>query len=257
MRASSARAGVAEMSAAPTPLQIRGRFLTAVVVPVSGGAGEAFYAGLDALLQQSPQFFADAPLVLDMAGAPGFEDEAAFEDLLSALRDRRLTPIGIQNASGEQEAAAFSAGIASLPAGRDRPVSTPRAVEPAQAETALAETTEPQDDPTSGTLIVTEPVRSGQRIFADRGDLVVVSSVSSGAELVALGNIHVYGRLRGRAIAGVGGDTSARIFCQGLEAELIAIAGYYKTSEGFGAAFAKGRVQAFLKQDTLAIEALK
>jgi septum site-determining protein MinC len=100
-------------------------------------------------------------------------------------------------------------------------------------------------------------VRSGQRIVAEHGDLVVVASVSSGAELIAHGNVHVYGRLRGRALAGVDGDRTARIFCQSLEAELIAIAGLYKTSDDLGADVARKRVQAFLDDDALCIEVLK
>jgi septum site-determining protein MinC len=82
-------------------------------------------------------------------------------------------------------------------------------------------------------------------------------AVGSGAELIAHGNIHVYGRLRGRALAGVNGDRKARIFCQSLEAELIAIAGLYKTSDDLGAAVREQRVQAFLDQDVLCVEPLK
>jgi septum site-determining protein MinC len=115
----------------------------------------------------------------------------------------------------------------------------------------------PEAEPTAASLVVTEPVRSGQRIFADRGDLVVIASVSSGAELIAQGNIHVYGPLRGRALAGVNGDRSARIFCQSLEAELIAIAGLYRTSDDLGPSTRNQRVQAFLKDDTLCVEPLK
>ena len=86
---------------------------------------------------------------------------------------------------------------------------------------------------------------------------MVVAPVSSGAELIAHGNIHVYGRLRGRALAGVNGDRSARIFCQSLDAELIAIAGLYRTSEDLGPEVRKQRIQAFLREDTLCVEALK
>ena len=107
------------------------------------------------------------------------------------------------------------------------------------------------------TRLITDPVRSGQKVFADRGDLVVVGPVSSGAELVAVGNIHVYGALRGRALAGVNGDETARIFCQSLEAELLAIAGLYRTSEDLEAGIRKARIQAFLKDDRLAVEPLK
>jgi septum site-determining protein MinC len=106
-------------------------------------------------------------------------------------------------------------------------------------------------------LLVTEPVRSGQQIFAERGDLVVVASVSPGAELIARGNIHVYGTLRGRALAGVHGDSAARIFCEALDAELLAIAGLYKLSDAFDPSLRRQRVQAFLDDGTLRVESLK
>ena len=121
---------------------------------------------------------------------------------------------------------------------------------------AVAEAKEPEPALPAG-LLVTEPVRSGQRVFADRGDLVVVAAVSSGAELIAHGNIHVYGTLRGRALAGVNGDRTARIFCSSLEAELIAIAGLYRTSDDLGPSVRKQRVQAFLRDETLCVEPLK
>jgi septum site-determining protein MinC len=110
----------------------------------------------------------------------------------------------------------------------------------------------------SGTsLLITEPVRSGQQIFAERGDLVVLASVSPGAELIARGNIHVYGALRGRALAGVHGDDAARIFCETLDAELIAIAGLYKLSDAIDPSLRRRRVQAFLESGTLHVEPLK
>lgn len=228
---------------------MRGRFLTAMVLPVAGGPGDSFYAALDALIRQSPQFYANAPLILDLDGATGLDGPDDFRALLDNLRHRRLSPIGIQNATEGQSAAALAAGLTTVPGGRDTPL------EP-RSRTAPAEVKPAADLPPS-TRLVTEPVRSGQCIVAERGDLVVVASVSSGAELIAHGNVHVYGRLRGRALAGVNGDRTARIFCQSLEAELIAIAGLYKTSDGLGAAVAKQRVQAFLEDDTLRIEALR
>src|SRR3546814_19541912 len=106
----------------------------------------------------------------------------------------------------------------------------PGADEDGRADTAGAAQAEPEDR--RGTLLITEPVRSGQRVFADSGDLVVVASVGSGAELIAVGNIHVYGSLRGRATAGVNGALAARILCTNLVAALITFAGLHNnTSE--------------------------
>jgi septum site-determining protein MinC len=250
VRSSDAQAGAAAEPVAAVPLEVRGRFLTAVVLPVSGAVDDAFYARLDALLRKSPHFFADAPLVLDVERA-ALETQDDFGTLLGHLRARKLTPIGIQNASAGQSAGAAGAGLTTLPAGRVTPLpSKPR---PALA---AAKPAAPAAHPPEN-LLITEPVRSGQRIVAEHGDLVVVASVGSGAELIASGNVHVYGRLRGRALAGVNGDRTARIFCQSLEAELIAIAGLYKTSDKLGPDVTGKRVQVFLQDESLRIEALK
>ncbi len=230
------------------PLQVRGRFLTAVVLPVTGAPDAAFYAALDALLQQSPGFFAEAPVILDIARAKGLDAREDFAELLRNLRHRSISPIAVQKATGKQKAGASEAGLTTLRAGHDSPLE--RKARPVAAA--------PQPlEPGPAAVLVTTPVRSGQRIVAEQGDLVVVASVSSGAELIAHGNVHVYGSLRGRALAGVHGDREARIFCQSLEAELIAIAGLYKTSEDLGAAVAKQRVQVFLENDALRVEPLK
>lgn len=253
----------AAVTATAQPLQVRGRSFTAVVVRLEGGADKGFFEALEVLMRQAPHFFVNAPLVLDLEKAVGLDAKADFVKLARQLRARRLTPVGIQGATPEQGAAAFGAGLVMLPSGRDAPLE--RAGKVPAADPAAA-ASEPQPAPAAeaapepqpaASLLVTEPVRSGQRIFADRGDLVVLASVSPGAELIALGNIHVYGPLRGRALAGVNGDRAARIFCQSLEAELVAIAGLYRTSEDLPAAVRGQRVQAFLEDDALQIEPLK
>lgn len=248
-----------EMASAATvaaqPVQVRGRSFTAVVIRVTGEAGKAFFEALDTLMRQAPHFFVNAPLVLDLEHASGLDGKADFVKLVRQLRARRLAAVGVQNASPEQGTAAFGAGLVTLPSGREAKLERGGTAPTEPAAPAKAEPT-PEPGPASS-LIITEPVRSGQRIFADRGDLVVLASVSPGAELIAQGNIHVYGPLRGRALAGVNGDRSARIFCQSLEAELIAIAGLYRTSEDLPAGVRGQRVQAFLNDETLQIELLK
>jgi septum site-determining protein MinC len=230
------------------PLQVRGRSFTAVVLRLAAAADEAFYEALDALMRQAPHFFVNAPLVLDLEQASGLEAKADFVKLVRQLRARKLSAVGIQNGTAEQGVAAFGAGLISLQGGRDVPME--------RGGRTVAEVPKPPEAPVAS-LVVTEPVRSGQRIFADRGDLVVVAAVSSGAELIAHGNIHVYGPLRGRALAGVNGDRAARIFCQCLEAELVAIAGLYRTSDDLGPSVRSQRVQAFLHDDALRVEPLK
>lgn len=337
----SPEVGETAASAIITPLQVRGRSFTAVVLRLTGPADKSFYDSLEALMRQAPHFFINAPLVVDLAEAPDFLDKADFVKLARQLRARKLAVIGIQNGTPEQGVAAFAAGLTTLQGGRDanlertvRPAAFAAekaraeaaaeaakaeaaaeaarpgaAAEAARAEAATAATADPAkdgaatDEPakpaaphpeaarpadasdaatpdaaqtdaaqadaaqtdaakpgagsTAASVIVTEPVRSGQRIYADRGDLVVMAPVSSGAELIAHGNIHVYGPLRGRALAGVNGDKTARIFCQSLEAELVAIAGLYRTSDDMPADLRNKRAQAFLQDDTLKIEPLK
>ncbi|HEU0220767.1 MAG TPA: septum site-determining protein MinC, partial [Paracoccaceae bacterium] len=222
VQSSSAKGGGAAASTAVMPFQIRGRSFTAVVLRLAGAADQAFYEALDERLRQAPHFFANAPFVIDLDRAAGLQLDGDFAQLVRELRSRKLSVIGVQNGSIEQNAAALGAGLITLQGGRDVPPK--RDGRPVPATSRVAE-------PAPTTLLITEPVRSGQRIFADRGDLVVVASVGSGAELIAQGNIHIYGRLRGRALAGVNGDRTARIFCQSLEAELVAIAGLYRTSD--------------------------
>lgn len=244
----------AAVGAMVQPLQVRGRSFTAVVIRLAGEADKAFFEALETMMRQAPHFFVNAPLVLDLEQAAGLEAKADFVKLARQLRARRLTAVGVQNATVEQGTAAFGAGLVTLQNGRDVPI------ERGAKAAALAKAPEPAKESEPGpaaSLLVTEPVRSGQRIFAERGDLVVMAAVSSGAELIARGHIHIYGPLRGRALAGVDGDLSARIFCQSLEAELIAVAGLYRTSEDFPADVRGKRVQAFLKDDALTIEPVK
>jgi septum site-determining protein MinC len=193
------------------------------------------------------------------------------------LRNRKVTLIGVQNGTIEQNKAALHAGLITLPSGTDvlpdnrKHSAAPKEDEAPKADKQSKENKKDRDSDhkesrigqtpiaySNGTaLLVTEPVRSGQQIFAERGDLVVVTSVSPGAELIAHGNIHVYGALRGRALAGVHGDNAARIFCETLDAELIAIAGLYKLSDAIDPSLRRRRVQAFLDDGTLRIEPLK
>lgn len=230
------------------PFQIRGRFFTALVLHMGGAPDDAFYEALDSKLAQAAQFFVYVPLVLDLEKAAGRAID--FADLLEKLRARKLTLIGVQNCTAEHKRAALEAGLIPLQGGRDMPVESEKR-NGAEAPVVV------QPPAGAPSLLVTEPVRSGQRIFADGGDLVIVASVGSGAEVIARGNIHIYGKLRGRALAGANGDTNARIFCQSLEAELVAIAGVYKTSDDLLPWVREQRAQVFLSDDALRIEPLK
>lgn len=241
----------AETVVSVAPFQIRARSFTAVVLRITGRPDEAFEAAVEEMMRTAPRFYLNAPIVLDVAEAEDLESKADFLRIMRVLRLRKLLATGVQNASEAQSTGAFQAGLVTLRGGRESglPPDSREATGDASAETEPA--------PNGGTLLITEPVRSGQRVFAEHGDLVVVAPVSAGAEIIAGGNIHVYGALRGRALAGVHGNAGARIFCQQLEADLVAIAGLYRTSEDLEEVPFKQNVQVFLENDALRVEALK
>ena len=242
---SAESAAVERTAAAPAaPFQIRGRLFTAIVLELAGEVDDAFYAALDAKLKQGANFFAYVPLVLDLEKAAGKAID--FKLLVLEMRTRRLMLVGVQNATPEQKRMAQLAGLIVLGAGRD--MNADEAIRLGATGSAPAR---------GPTRVIMEPVRSGQRVFAESGDLVIVGSVSSGAEVIARGNVHIYGSLRGRALAGANGDAKARIFCQSFEAELVAIGGVYRTSDDFEESLQKQRVQMYLDGDALRIDALK
>lgn len=228
--------------------QIRGRFFTALALRLERPPDGQLLAALDAELTRTPQFFANTPMVIDFEHAAGLVDAEDFQRLVDHLRFRKVLVFGVQNASPAQVVEAATLGLVPLSGGRDAP-ERDRPREPLPAASAL----EPRRQPTR---LVAAPVRSGQTIVAEDGDLTIVGPVGSGAELIAAGSIHVYGQMRGRALAGVYGDGAARIFCQSLDAELLAINGIYMTSELFEPSVRKQNVQVFLQADALCVELL-
>jgi septum site-determining protein MinC len=161
--------------------------------------------------------------VLDLKDAAEFTREVEFAEAREILRRRTLSLIGVQNATPAQLEAAAGTGLASFAPNAPQPTRNP----PRQP----IRTASPLPAAAAKTRLVTQPVRSGTQIYARGADLVVTAAVSPGAEIIADGNIHVYGALRGRALAGAGGDVDERIFCSRLEAELVSIAGRYLVSE--------------------------
>ncbi len=226
--------------------QVRGRFLTALALRIdTESADDTFYAQLDEQLLRTPQFFSGAPVVLDFINAPGFGDPDRMRELVGNLRRRELQVFGVQNAVGIEETVLQGLGLIALTAGRDAPL--PRDNSPVRP----VEAPRPVQN-----KVIRSPVRSGQMIVAEQGDLTVIGSVASGAELVAAGNIHVYGPLRGRAMAGCHGDESAHIFCQSLNAELVAIAGLYHTSEMLEDAARQRCTHIYLEDEKLRMEVI-
>jgi septum site-determining protein MinC len=218
---------------------VQGALFTVMVVRATMLRDPAFEKELAQQIGRSPRFFQNAPVVLDLRGVENLTEAGEFETLKDKLRALTLVLVGVQNAQPAQLEAAAQIGLASFAptSGGGQP----------RAGVAAPPPTAPK------ARLVTEPVRSGMQIYARDCDLIVTAAVSPGAELVADGNIHVYGALRGRALAGAGGDTTARIFCTRLEAELISIAGRYMVSEQLPAGTQSTPVQIALIDDQLTI----
>lgn len=196
-------------------------------------------------VSKAPAFFQDMPVVIDLEPLAGTTECPDFGSLRELLDQNGLVTLGVRNGNAHQQAAARHVGLALLKA---RKTTTP----PPKASDQRSDTAA-KAPPRPRNRLITRPVRSGQQLYAAEGDLVIVAPVSAGSELLADGCIHVYGPLRGRALAGVNGDTAARIFCQSLEAELVAIAGRYRTSEDLDPNL-KGRpVEIRLEADRLTV----
>ena len=202
---------------------VQGAVFTVMVVRAGMLRDPAFEPELAEQIRRSPRFFLNAPVVLDLKAAAEFTLESEFAEAREILRRHTLSLIGVQNASPVQLQTAADAGLASFAPNAPQPSRSPPRESIRSASSLSA--------PTAKTRLVTQPVRSGTQIYARGADLVVTASVSPGAEIIADGNIHVYGALRGRALAGAGGDVDARIFCSRLDAELVSIAGRYLVSQ--------------------------
>lgn len=220
-------------------VRLRGRSYVAFVfvptVPIQDWLQE-----IDATIARSPGFFAGRPVVIDLSSVD--LSQAGIGHLLTSLQDRNIRVLGIE---GVEESRLTPMMPPLLTGGRSCVVepSTPKKAE-----------TKPEAKPTS--LLLESPVRSGQTVIFPEGDVTILGSVGSGAEVVAGGSIHIYGALRGRAMAGVNGHTSARIYCQKIEAELLAIDGFYQTADDIDAALRGRPAQAWLQGSTMRITAL-
>lgn len=256
---------------------------------------DAMRAELTRRFEATPEFFANDTVAIDLRRLADGE-QVALGDIARLLESVRMRPVGVV-ALPEQHGWAAEAGLPFLEA-RDKRVAggnatakneaedtaadAPKAnasaasaaqpelfpLDPTQDVSAEAIATELADAasdadldmrnaPRAATLVVDRPLRSGQRVYA-KGDLVVLGMVSNGAEVIAEGNIHIYAPLRGRALAGVHGNHDARIFCTSLEAELISIAGIYRTTEVPLSDDVRGKpAQIRLDEEKLLIEPLR
>jgi len=222
---------------------VQGALFTMMVMRVGDASGAALEQTLRNQITRSPQFFANAPIVLDLKGSGGFSDTQEFVEMRRVLASLALVPVAVQNVNPDQQRAATAAGFGMLTA----PATSRRSAAPSSSRSSNGAAAP------SKSLLITEPVRSGTQIYAPGGDVIVERSVSAGAEIIADGHIHIYGTLRGRAIAGAMGDASARIFVGRLEAELVSIAGRYLVHEDIAPAHIGQRVQVILEEQRVVI----
>ena len=174
-----------------------------------------------------PDFFDQEPLVIDLSPLAADTSTLDFKSLLTLLRQYRVAPIAARGGNPQQMADAAALGLVAAPDTRVNPAPPTETVR----TQAPPVSTEPPAAPPPGALVIDKPLRSGQQVYARGRDLVVLSMVNAGAEVIADGHIHVYAPLRGKAMAGARGNTDARIFALSLEPELLSIAGIYRTSE--------------------------
>ncbi|HEY0504225.1 MAG TPA: septum site-determining protein MinC [Lysobacter sp.] len=221
-------------------------------------------------VQRAPKLFARAAVVIDFGGLTRTPEEATARALIEGLRDAGVLPVALAygtteierlsealglpllakfRASYERDEAAAAAEMAPPPPRRETEPAPKPAPKSAPAPAAAASNASPG-------MIQSAPVRSGQQIYAENRDLTVLTTVGAGAEVISDGSVHIYGPLRGRALAGAKGNEQARIFCREFHAELVAIAGHYKVMEEIPKELRGKAVQVWLEDQQLKIAAL-
>ena len=228
------------MSAAPRPetssrlepFRLRGANFNLLVLRLLDPRPEAVVPAIGDQFRRAPGFLRFAPVVLGLGDLDVPANAVDFQGLIEGLRGLEIQPIGTTGGTPELRNAAMAYGLPPIRSagGKDVDEEPPAAPQPAVA--AEPPPAPPPPGMQRPTMIVEQPVRAGQRVWAQGSDLIVTSTVNAGAEVIADGNIHVYGALRGRAIAGGGANAEARIFALNFDPELISIAGYYAVREG-------------------------
>ncbi len=210
-------------------------------------------AALDAQMARAPTFFDGRPVLADLGALPvGTPDVAGF---LSGLEERGIRIIGTEGAHPSWQGVERWGRPFPAAGKPGRPIAIPENVPKGgppkpESPTMHSAPVEP------GSLLIDQPIRSGQSVVFEKGDVTVMGSIGSGAEVMAGGSIHVYGAIRGRAIAGLAGNPKARIFCRKLQAELLAIDGVYQTADDMPGTLIGRAVQAWLEGEQMKMAAL-
>lgn len=242
----------------PEPFRLRAGNFSLLVLRLLDPRPEAVLPALGDQFRRAPGFLRFAPIAIGLQELDIAAEQMDFRALIEGLHALEIVPIGTIGGSASLRQAAIAAGLPPLRAagGKDPAEAEETAPEPPVA--APAPMPALATAPAGATMLVTEPVRSGQRIYARGADLVVTATVNPGAEVIADGNIHVYGALRGRAVAGAADNAEARIFALTFDPELVAIAGLYTVREELGPVPGDGRrpVQVRLEGERMRFEAL-
>jgi len=269
-QAQAGRAGKAAAARSAEVFELKSASLSLLALVLKSADLAELATALKARLGDTPEVFNGDPLLIDLSQLErpspleGEQQQLSLDEmaaldlaaLLPLLREYRMQPVAVQGANAAELAQALALGLADA---ADAEAVVPVRSEP-RVETIVQEVIREVAVPGESvkTLIIDKPLRSGQRVYAKGGDLIVLALVNHGAEVIADGHIHVYAPLRGKAIAGARGDTEARIFAASMEAELISIAGIYRTTENPlpDTVFAKPS-QIRLEGEKLVMEALK
>lgn len=272
--------GKAAAAKSPASFELKSASLSMLALVLKSADLAQLAADLRAKLGDTPEVFSHDPLLIDLSQLPrppvsaavdgeqaqlSLDEQPAVAGLdlaavVALLRDYRLQPVAVTGANAAELALAHALGLAES---ADEPLPAAPVV---RTETVVQEVVREVEvirevavpGEAAKTLIIDKPLRSGQQVYAKGGDLVVLALVNHGAEVIADGSIHVYAPLRGKAIAGARGDATARIFATSLEAELIAIAGIYRTTENPLPEAVLGKAaQVRLEGEKLVMEALK
>ena len=218
---------VALSASTPATFEIKSASLPLVALHLKSTDLAALSRELATRFGDIPDFFDNDPLVIELSALAADSQALDFAALVAMMRPYRVLPIAVRGGSALQMAAAAAVGLVAAP--DVRVVAPPAATASKSAKAAAPPEAAPV--PAPGALVIDKPLRSGQQVYARGRDLVVMSMVNAGAEVIADGHIHVYAPLRGKAMAGARGNTDARIFALSLEPELLSIAGIYRTSE--------------------------
>jgi septum site-determining protein MinC len=205
-------------------------------------------------IKQAPAFFKNSSVLIDLQNIQ--DQDFNLSLLVDVIHNVHILPIGIRGGSIAHKKLAHQLQLPSFNITHSPIKKTPikkTSIEE-KPKTIVVETkSNPPLSNNLENLLITQPIRSGQRVYT-KGDLVIASNVSAGAEVIAEGNIHIYGALRGRAVAGALGDKKARIFCSNLQAELISIAGNYRINEDIDESYKKTPIQIYLNEHALIIK---